>query len=245
MFLASEESKSHFKRKVLVAFPDSTANTPRYFDNIVSLGTHCYTSTFLKRFGLKKFSSAFDWTFASPSMIAHAVEDNFQTFLDRQYYAPVPVEERRDGPEVNRVQHVFYQEKHGVDFVFNHHDVHESTDYAYLTRCVDRLRLCLKNGASTLFLMIRREDEHSDHDFDLVQTALKRAAPDCAFVFVAVARGKTKTGVPSVTVSAKDSRSAMYRFSGSSDWQTLQFADSLDEISLFRTIFKDFRPSTV
>jgi energy-coupling factor transporter ATP-binding protein EcfA2 len=243
MFLASEESKGHFERKALTAFPDTERAAPKYYDHIVSLGTHCYTSSFLKRFQLKRFSSAFDWIFSNPSMIAHAINDNFETFLDRQHYAPVPVHERKDGPEVNRVQHTFYQQNHGVDFVFNHHDVHEPNDYAYLVRCVERFRSCLKGDANTLFLMIRREDPRSNHDFELVRTALKHIAPECAFVFVAVASGKTTTGVPNVIVSSQDSHSALYHFTGSSDWQTLQFADPFDEVCLFRTIFKNFRPN--
>jgi hypothetical protein len=169
-------------------------------------------------------------------MIAHAINDDFETFLDPQYYLPVPTEERRDGVAVNRVQHEFYRKQYGVNFVFNHHDVHEPEDYAYLTRCVERLRTSLRAGDKTLFLLIRREDESTPRDFELIRTSLKQAAPGTRFIFVAVAAQVTGSRMPSVSVVQQDSCSTLYRFAASSEWKALSFADPFDDICLFRTV---------
>jgi hypothetical protein len=242
LFLATDESKRHLERKTMAAFPQSDAPAHQ-IDNVVSLGTHCYTSVFLERFNLKKFSSAFDWLFSSPSMVAHAISDDFRTFLDQQHYDPIPLEKRRDGPHANRVQHRFYHQHHGVEHImFNHHDVHEPDDYAYLNRCVDRFRSSLQAGSRTLFLMIRREDQKSQHDFELVRDALRRTGHDCFFAFVSITAGLSVTGVPKAEVVSQDHRATRYCFSGSSAWYPLQFTDPFDEICLFRTIFKTIRP---
>lgn len=236
MFLAHPESVEFFNRRVLAGQAGADIASPHKIDNIVSLGTHCYTSAFLKRFHLKTFSSAFDWIFSSPSMVAHAIDDDFDTFLDSHHYQPVPIEERPDGPEVNRVQHRYYQQNHGVNFLFNHHDVNEEADYAYMTRCVERFRQCLRAGSRTLFVMARREDAGSQRDYRLVRDSLRRAAPDCRFVFVAIARTRSSTGVPVAEVLERDDSCAIYRFTGNSDWQTLAFADAFDEICLLRLL---------
>jgi hypothetical protein len=242
IFLATDESKRHFERKTMAAFPPSDAPVHQV-DNIVSLGTHCYTSVFLERFNLKKFSAAFDWLFSSPSMVAHAIADDFRTFLDQQYYDPIPLEKRRDGPHTSRVQHLFYHQHHGVEHVmFNHHDVHEPDDYAYLNRCVERFRGSLQAGARTLFLMTGREDQKSQSDFELVRDALRRAGPECFFAFVSVRAAMSATGLPSVEVVSQDHRATHYRFTGSSGWYPLQFADPFDEVCLFRALFKTVRP---
>ncbi|CAN7449378.1 papain-like cysteine peptidase [Caballeronia sp. LjRoot31] len=217
-------------------------DTARVFDSVVSLGTHCYTGTFLKRFQLKKFSSAFDWIFSNPSMIAHAIDDDFETFLDAAQYSPVPIEQRRDGTDVNRVQHLYYKQAHGVDFMFNHHDVHEPKDYAYLTRCVERFRDALRDNAKTLFLLLRRENEHSVQEFELIRDSLQRKNKDVSFMFVAVANTPTHTGIARMDVLARDQNAILSRFAGTSHWQTLDFVDPFDEFCLLRAILSNFLP---
>ena len=64
-----------------------------------ALGTHCFSSSFLRRLGVREWSGPFDWTFSSLPMVAHCVADDFKTFLDRSHYEPVPVDQRPNGPQ--------------------------------------------------------------------------------------------------------------------------------------------------
>jgi len=244
MFLANDECRQYLARQDMSRLVGLSAEKAQAFDSIVSLGTHCYTATFLKRFQLKKFSSAFDWIFSNPSMIAHVIDDDFETFLDATQYSPVPIEQRRDGTDVNRVQHSYYKQAHGVDFMFNHHDVHEPKDYAYLTRCVERFRSALRDNAKTLFLLLRRETEHSIREFELIRDALQRKNEDVSFMFVAVANTPTHTGVARMDVLARDQNAVLSRFSGTSHWRTLDFVDPFDEFCLLRAILSNFSPTS-
>lgn len=54
--------------------------------HIVSLGTHCLSSYFLKFFGLKTYSLPFDWLFTSPEMIIDCISNNFDFFLKQEFF---------------------------------------------------------------------------------------------------------------------------------------------------------------
>lgn len=128
---------------------------------IVGLGTLCLTSQLLKQMGLKQASMPFDWIFSSPEMIAHAIRDDFGEFLARDNITTVPVSRRPD-PALYRADHVYYRDRFGVNFVFNHHDPSQSEDdYQYFVRCADRFRSIL-SGDKVLFLLFKHL--HEDHD---------------------------------------------------------------------------------
>jgi len=243
-FLENDESRRYFERRSFMYSGAAPKHGAQSIDSIVSLGTHCYTSAFLKRFQHKPFSSVFDWIFSSPSMIAHALDDDFATFLDSSHYLPVPVEKREDGAEYNRVQHLFYQKHHNVNSMFNHHDVHEPADYAYFGRCVERFRAALSDGSKTLFLLIREEQANSVQEFEQVRDALRRRSPDSSFMFVAIAKEPARAGLPTIDLVSRDGNAVLNRFAASSPWHPMNFVDSFDEVCLYRAIFKDFQPPT-
>ncbi len=128
---------------------------------VIGLGTLCLTSQLLKQMGLKDASMPFDWIFSSPEMISHAIRDDFKEFLARENIVMVEVGRRPD-PALYRADHVFYRDRYGVNFVFNHHDPSENEDdYRYFVRCVDRFRDTLK-GERVLFLLCRHLHKEAD-----------------------------------------------------------------------------------
>ena len=54
---------------------------------IIPLGSQCFSAYFLKTNNLKKLSYPFDWIFSSPKVIVNILEDNFNNFLNKDYYA--------------------------------------------------------------------------------------------------------------------------------------------------------------
>ncbi len=104
--------------------------------------------------GLKQSSMPFDWIFSSPEMIAHAIRDDFRQFLARDNISAVPMKRRPD-PSLCRADNVFYRDRFGVSFIFNHHDPSENEDdYQYFVRCVHRFRALLR-GEKVLFLLFK------------------------------------------------------------------------------------------
>jgi hypothetical protein len=101
------------------------------YSYVISLGSLCHSAFFLKRLGWKNASYPFDWIFSNLWVIQHCIQDNFQAFLDKQYYVGVEGDKKQQG-------HSFYF-PNGLT-MFNHHNPLLESDYQYFVRCVDRFR---------------------------------------------------------------------------------------------------------
>lgn len=116
------------------------------FKYIVSIGTHCHTSSALKDAGLKRFSCPFDWIFASPTMVADCLDDDFADLLDSSMYTKHSLETPCKARK--RAGHAKYGNQ-----TFNHHDPRMEADYDYFCRCVYRFRKVAKDHASRKIFM--------------------------------------------------------------------------------------------
>lgn len=204
---------------------------------LVSLGTHCFTSEFLKRQQLRPWAGPFDWIFSKIPMVEHCIRDDFATFLDRSLYRPVPHEERRHGADFNRVDHAFYLAKFNVQHVFNHHDVHEDADYAYITRTVERFRGALRSPQPHLFVLFNFATPRALEQLQGVADAIREAGGGrhrvLAFLVDDAGPGRL---VPEVRIEQDDPALIAMRFGSVSKWLPLEFADPLDELVLSKLL---------
>ena len=201
----------------------------------LSLGTHCFSSALLRRLGVRHWSGPFDWTFCSLPMVAHCLADDFAAFLDRSQYEPVPVDARPNGPTVNRVQHRFYHSQFGVAFVFNHHDVHLDPGYDYMVRCVDRFREALRAPTPKVFLATLRQTETSLLELQHLAAVLRQQAGRFRLVAFLI-DSDTSRPLPVARPLPGGDDFCAYRFSASSPWGAVAFADSIDETCM-ATVF--------
>jgi Putative papain-like cysteine peptidase (DUF1796) len=204
---------------------------------VVSLGTHCFTSAFAKRWQLKKWSGPFDWAFSSWPMIRHCFEDDFITFLDRRQYEPIPLADRRDGADVNRVDHRFYRDKFHVRFVFNHHDVHLDEDYAYIVRCVDRLRDCLDSPTKKYFLIFSWFNSHAVQELVALAAVLAKRTTSFRLMCVLVKSGPGNS--PQLEVLHEDAQSKIYAYRPFATWHPLAFENQSDELLIATAVHAD------
>jgi hypothetical protein len=51
------------------------------FTPIISLGSYCHISSFLKKHSFKKYSTPFDWTTANSLDIVDCISNNFSVFF--------------------------------------------------------------------------------------------------------------------------------------------------------------------
>lgn len=126
---------------------------PARVQSIVSIGTQCLTSNLLKRAGLKAFSGPFDWIFSSIDMVGDCIETNFADLLNVDFLKPIRIEQRPD-PTTGFANHTLYRDRYGLHAIFNHYDPRDPTRYAYLRRCVRRMRTVLASGDPQLLLAI-------------------------------------------------------------------------------------------
>jgi hypothetical protein len=195
---------------------------------VISLGTHCFTSALLRRWGLRAWSGPFDWLFSSAAMVAHCIEDDFRLLLDPSQYEPVPIAERAAGPTANRVQHRYYRDVLGVEHVFNHHDVHLPEDHAHFVRAVERFRAALASDGPKLFVMHRWHVSTSLDQLEPLRQVLAGRSRNYRLVVVSV-RESLRPAWPQATVEAVHSDLVAYTFDPVSRWAPLEFPDTIDE----------------
>jgi hypothetical protein len=128
------------------------------YQSVVSIGTQCLTSTLLKRAGLKAFSGPFDWIFSSLEMVGDCIETDFADLLNKDFLKPIPIERRPD-PTVSFANHMLYRARYELDSIFNHYDPRDPERYAYLRRCVRRMRTLLASEKPQLLLAIGRPEQ--------------------------------------------------------------------------------------
>ena len=111
---------------------------------VCSLGPRCHTAGFLKRNNLKKASYPFDWIFSEPEMILHCLQDDFNIFLNKEYFT---IKDKKSKLQ----QHSFYS-TNDEDKLFNHHNPLRKKDYNYFVRCITRFKDLLVKKEVKLFI---------------------------------------------------------------------------------------------
>ena len=204
---------------------------------IVSLGTHCFASEFLKRQGLRPWAGPFDWIFSNVRVVEHCIRDDFATFLDRSHYRPRPPEQRVNGVDLTRVGHAFYAAQFGVSNMFNHHDVHLDADYAYMCRCVERFRAALRSDEPHLFVLFTLAQPGLLEPLQALAAAIAehgdRGHRVAAFLVDDASAGRL---VPAARVEHEDGMLRVLRFESVSTWQPLAFESSIDELVLAKLL---------
>ena len=132
---------------------------PQPFEHVISLGSSCAVSLFLRQQRLRVLAGPFDWTFSSVRMVAACLDDDFACFLDPAQYAPLRQQQRlhpmyhgcstaspRLQPLVsryvllpqNRVGHRRFSEMIEHSVIFNHHCPLARADHEHFRRCAAR-----------------------------------------------------------------------------------------------------------
>ena len=123
---------------------------------VISLGGQCFTANFLKDNNLKLTSYPFDWIFTTPHIILDMLNDNFEKFLNKDYYVS-------KNPNDKKNKHSLYLPDL---YMFNHRNPIKEGDHKYLKRCVERFYKVLQKPGKKLFIMtilsneIKNEIEH-------------------------------------------------------------------------------------
>ena len=116
---------------------------------IIPLGSQCFSAYFLKTNNLKKLSYPFDWIFSSPKVIVNILEDNFNNFLNKDYYAIKDINSSKN-------KHLMYLPDL---MMFNHRNPLKDEDYLYYLRCINRFYDVLNKKEKKLFLLTSLKNE--------------------------------------------------------------------------------------
>ncbi|VBB18829.1 hypothetical protein YASMINEVIRUS_1361 [Yasminevirus sp. GU-2018] len=108
-----------------------------------SFGTSCSSAELIRRNNWRSCAYPFDWVFSSLDVIKHCITTDFSLLLDKSQYVDIQIKWNSD-----QCGHKTYDLN-----MFNHRDMREEHNYAYLTRCVERLRDLFKSKESKLFVL--------------------------------------------------------------------------------------------
>lgn len=125
--------------------------------HVCSLGRNCHTADIFKRNNWKKESYPFDWIFSNLDMVKHCIEDDFDTFLDPQYY---PIKDPESWQQNHSYYHPFSDDK-----TFNHHNPLKKKDHLYFERCTKRFRSLLKTKEFKVFFHMWVNSEPMNAEF--------------------------------------------------------------------------------
>jgi hypothetical protein len=167
-------------RTITATRPAPSPQSP--VDHIVSIGSHCFAAATLKRAGLKKFSGPFDWIFSNLSMVADCIDDDFEAFLDKRFYATIPISDRHDASE-DSCDHLLFKDRYQIKSIFNHYNPNNEEQYQYLARCVDRFRALMSSNFRTIMFGVCLKCQDSEAHFDRLCALLDRT-PNCAAMVI-------------------------------------------------------------
>ena len=126
---------------------------------VCSLGGRCHTASLLKECSLKKASYPFDWIFSNLNMIIHCIQDDFNIFLNKDYY-----NFENQNNIIQKQNHSFYCENE-LEPTFNHHNPLNIVDYQYFQRCCKRFKNLLSTNEFKLFFTMFLNYNKIDDEF--------------------------------------------------------------------------------
>ncbi|WP_175946595.1 DUF1796 family putative cysteine peptidase [Burkholderia pyrrocinia] len=233
-FISSEEYLMRMREHPdivnrITGFGEKKAINGMPVKHIVSLGTHCLTSSILRSFGLRRYSLPFDWTFSSPQAMLHCFNDDFQTFLNKTHYRTVT---RKRETTDSGADHVFYLNNYGIVEMFAHRDPSTEADYADLLKTTDRFRRLLASRDPKLFVMIDRPRRRPFGIFGALSRKINRMTQNSALIYIQLKIPTMEAGVRSIRLLKRIGNHASYEFTPSSNELGVKFDDPIDNLSI-------------
>lgn len=194
----------------------------------ISMGSGCITSDLLKHCKLKRNSYPFDWILSNPGMVAHALSDDFITFMNPEYHEVVPIEQRPD-PHFGRAHHTYYREHYGVSLTFNHHDIETEEDYQYFYRCVTRFKEFAKNPSikKNLFLICRDWQTNELTRQHLVEM-LEKYFINYKFYCIEITEHNDSLLYPNINILNQTENTLNVSFTPCTHWLPMEFTCRMD-----------------
>lgn len=195
----------------------------------VSLGDHCLPANLLRAAGLRHAAYPFDWIFASPEVVKHAIEDDFRTFLDRGYFRSTSPTEG-----VHRAEHEFYRTNFGQGSLFFHHDPDRNeSHHAHYQRAVQRFRGLSGPVHFVLAVGANCEDHRLEALWSVVSSKHPQAKLTC------VRQMGRSPGRPSIAIRRDTGGLTIAEINPSSESTGLHFEQLHDDVAILRLFLRE------
>jgi hypothetical protein len=210
-------------------------------NHFFSLGCACYPSGIGNLANLRTFAGPFDWNAGSLAVVEDCLDTDFEDFLDKSQYTPVP-----DATEPT-CGHLKYGERY-----FFHKNPVDPDHYSYFCRAINRFRTSLKSPVSKLFMFVTFTIKPTDlwsiysfwkPDYDrptidrIVQKIKAKSVGDSHFLVWNVILGQPRNLVWSYEESGLSIANLSTSFTDFSDY----LQDPIEQLITINSVLSHFR----
>ena len=199
----------------------------------IGIGCSPRAAGLLKRGGLRRWASPFDWMTIPPEAVRDAIVDDCALLLIAGEYEPIPPEERPLDGDGHLCRHVHLSELYGPT-IFHQHNPLEAQGYASLERATLRFREALRGLHGKLLFQLTDETDRSIPTFEDTADMLDRTARGAMLVTVALVDGPPDGPFPEMELARTRGVHRFLRARVLSEPKGTGFLDPLDEVVLLR-----------
>jgi hypothetical protein len=203
---------------------------------MLSLGSTGYTSSMLRRFGMRRWSGPFDWLSATPEMVADILRDDFAPLLDPDGWEAINPADRPN-PSWYQSRNRKLEKRHGSPCILHSADMSTEAGQQYMARCVQRFQDTMRGVGNKLVLQVIEEDGEAERHFQDMAMLLNAMGRHFNFVLISVVREQPEAPFPQIEPVLAAGPHRLLRFQPISRIQAASSADMLDELVLLRAAF--------
>jgi len=200
----------------------------------VGAGLGAYTPWLLRVAGIARNESPFDRVRCTPRMLAHVLDDDFETLLRTDDYEPVAA--HANAPDGARAwDHVWYRERFGHARIVARGDADGHDADAELRSAVERFRATARSVPAT-YVTVAPDALLWEAGFEHVSRALRAYAPFTRLVYVVVRA--CGTPLPVLVRAHEDDGHVLYELRATSTWHPRGFENVLDDVELLTAVLE-------
>ncbi|RVT90064.1 hypothetical protein EOD42_23830 [Rhodovarius crocodyli] len=200
---------------------------------VLSLGSTGYTSSMLRRFGMRRWSGPFDWLSATPEMVTDILSEDFAPLLDPDGWETINPADRPN-PAWYQSRNRKLEKRHGAPCILHSADMSTEAGQQYMARCVQRFQDAMRGVGNKLLLQVIEEDGEAERHFQEMSVLLNAIGRHFNFVLISVVKEQPEAPFPQIEPVLAAGPHRLLRFQPISRIQAASSADMLDELVLLR-----------
>lgn len=199
----------------------------------IGLGCEPPVAGMLRRAGLRRWASPFDWMTIPPEAVRDCLVDDFTLLMSPSEHEHIPASVRPPGSNGHLCRHTRFSELYGST-IFHVKDPTTKEGYASLERTVIRMREALRGLHGKLLIQVTEEFENTREVFADTAEFLDRSARGATLVTIALVEGPPEGPFPEMELAEALGPHRLLRCRPLAGTQEIAYTDPLDEVVMLR-----------
>lgn len=199
----------------------------------IGLGCEPPVAGMLRRAGLRRWASPFDWMTIPPEAVRDCLVDDFTLLMAPSEHEHIPASVRPPGSTGHLCRHTRFSELYGST-IFHVKDPTTKEGYASLERGVIRVREALRGLHGKLLIQVTEEFDNTRETFVETAEFLDRSARGATLVTIALVEGPPEGPFPEMELAESLGPHRLLRCRPLAGTQEIAYLDPLDEVVMLR-----------